>query len=160
MIAGEVEDYKAQLEQLERTYKMQANELSETSDRVNELSAQNSSLNAQKKRLETTVQQMQGDLDSQVIQIQFIPLTRTWKEFPNVRDKHQVNLPNLNRKHTNGISDMFRVIMTRTNYLSRVNRDPLYIKCSLVNAIVSGNFEANVITRKVDFANWHSSVHS
>ncbi len=66
MIAGEVEDYKAQLEQLERNYKQQANELSETNDRVNELSAQNSSLNAHKKRLETTVQQMQSDLDSQV----------------------------------------------------------------------------------------------
>ena len=66
MIAGEVEDYKAQLEQLERVYKMQGNELNETNDRVNELSAQNSSLNAQKKRLETTVQQMQSDLDAQV----------------------------------------------------------------------------------------------
>ena len=66
MIAGEVEDYKAQLDQLERTYKMQANELSETNDRVNELSGQNSSLNAQKKRLETTIQQMQSDLDAQV----------------------------------------------------------------------------------------------
>ncbi len=66
MIAGEVEDYKAQLEQLERAYKQQAGELSEANDRVNELSAQNSSLNAHKKRLETTVQQMQSDLDAQV----------------------------------------------------------------------------------------------
>ena len=66
MISGEVEDYRAQLDQMERNYKSQANELSETNDRVNELSGQNSSLNAQKKRLETTVQQMQSDLDSQV----------------------------------------------------------------------------------------------
>ena len=66
MISGEVEDYRAQLDQMERNYKAQANELNETNDRVNELSGQNSSLNAQKKRLETTVQQMQSDLDSQV----------------------------------------------------------------------------------------------
>ena len=66
MIAGEVEDYKAQLEQLERSYKMTSAELNEAADRVNELSGQNSSLNAHKKRLETTVQQMQSDLESQV----------------------------------------------------------------------------------------------
>ncbi len=66
MVAGEVEDYKAQLEQLERSYKMAQGELNEASDRVNELSAQNSSLNAHKKRLETTVQQMQSDLEAQV----------------------------------------------------------------------------------------------
>ncbi len=66
MIAGEVEDYKAQLEQVERSFKMCQSELNEASDRVNELSAQNSSLNAHKKRLETTVQQMQSDLEAQV----------------------------------------------------------------------------------------------
>ena len=76
MIAGEVEDYKAQLEQLERSYKMTSAELNEASDRVNELSAHNSSLNAHKKRLETTVQQMQSDLESQV----YLFLTRVKNE--------------------------------------------------------------------------------
>ncbi len=66
MIQGEVDDYRSQCEQVERTYKMAAAELSEANDRVSELTASSSSLNAHKKRLETTVQQMQSDLEAQV----------------------------------------------------------------------------------------------
>ncbi len=66
MIQGEVDDYRGQCEQLERNYKSMAGELAEASDRVTELTGQNSSLNAHKKRLETTVQQMQSDLEAQV----------------------------------------------------------------------------------------------
>ncbi len=69
MIQGEVDDYRSQCEQVERTYKMQAAELVEANDRVSELTGQSSSLNAHKKRLETTVQQMQSDLEAQVCTI-------------------------------------------------------------------------------------------
>ena len=67
MVQGELDDYRTQLEQMERNYKSMAGELNEASDRVTELTGQNSSLNAHKKRLETTVQQMQSDLEAQVI---------------------------------------------------------------------------------------------
>ncbi len=48
---------------------MQAAELAEANDRVSELTGQSSSLNAHKKRLETTVQQMQSDLEAQVCKV-------------------------------------------------------------------------------------------
>jgi chromosome segregation ATPase len=56
VLAGEIEELRTQLEAGERARKAAEGELHEASDRVNELSAANSSLAAQKRKLENDLQ--------------------------------------------------------------------------------------------------------
>ena len=59
MMSTELDELRSSLETAERARKTAENELSETNDRVNELSTQNASLAAHKRRLEGDVQAMQ-----------------------------------------------------------------------------------------------------
>ena len=59
MMSTELDELRSSLEAAERARKNAENELSETNDRVNELSTQNASLAAHKRRLEGDVQAMQ-----------------------------------------------------------------------------------------------------
>ena len=56
VLAGEIEELRTQLEAGERARKAAEGELHEASDRVNELSAANSSIAAQKRKLENDLQ--------------------------------------------------------------------------------------------------------
>jgi chromosome segregation ATPase len=56
VLAGEIEELRTQLEAGERARKAAEGELHEASDRVNELSAANSSIAAQKRKLENDIQ--------------------------------------------------------------------------------------------------------
>jgi len=56
VLAGEIEELRTQLEAGERARKAAEGELHEASDRVNELSAANSSLAAQKRKVENDLQ--------------------------------------------------------------------------------------------------------
>ena len=56
MLAGEIDELRTQLEAAERARKAAESELHEASDRVNELSAANSSIAAQKRKLENDIQ--------------------------------------------------------------------------------------------------------
>lgn len=59
MLQGEVEELRTALEQAERARKAAESELSEANERVNELSAQVSSFQGQKRKLESDIQAMQ-----------------------------------------------------------------------------------------------------
>jgi chromosome segregation ATPase len=59
VLAGEIEELRAQLEAAERARKAAESELHEASDRVNELSATNSTLAAQKRKVDNDIQAMQ-----------------------------------------------------------------------------------------------------
>jgi chromosome segregation ATPase len=59
VLAGEIEELRTQLEAAERARKAAESELHEASDRVNELSASNSSIAAQKRKLDNDIQAMQ-----------------------------------------------------------------------------------------------------
>ena len=65
VLAGEIEEYRTQLEAAERARKAAESELHEASDRVNELSAVSSSFGAQKRKLENDIQAMQVKMTSQ-----------------------------------------------------------------------------------------------
>lgn len=59
MLQGEVEELRTALEQAERARKAAEGELTEANERVNELSAQVSSFQGQKRKLESDIQAMQ-----------------------------------------------------------------------------------------------------
>lgn len=59
ILQGEVEELRTALEQAERARKAAESELSEANERVNELSAQVSSFQGQKRKLESDIQAMQ-----------------------------------------------------------------------------------------------------
>ncbi|KAI8488241.1 Myosin-7 [Branchiostoma belcheri] len=63
MLQAELEELRNALDQAERARKMAESELMESSDRVGELSAQNSSLAGQKRKLEGEIQTLQAELD-------------------------------------------------------------------------------------------------
>ncbi|CAH1226637.1 MYH7 [Branchiostoma lanceolatum] len=63
MLQAELEELRNALDQAERARKMAESELMESSDRVGELSAQNSSLAGQKRKLESEIQTLQAELD-------------------------------------------------------------------------------------------------
>jgi chromosome segregation ATPase len=56
LLAGEIEELRAQIDVLEKTRKMVEGELHEAADRIADLTASNSSLAAIKKKLETDLQ--------------------------------------------------------------------------------------------------------
>lgn len=58
VLAGEIEELRAQVEAAERARKIAESELHEASDRVSELSASASSFSAQKRKLENDIQAM------------------------------------------------------------------------------------------------------
>jgi len=58
VLAGEIEELRAQVEAAERARKIAEGELHEASDRVSELSASSSSFSAQKRKLENDIQAM------------------------------------------------------------------------------------------------------
>ena len=58
VLAGEIEELRAQVEASERARKIAEGELHEASDRVSELSASSSSFSAQKRKLENDIQAM------------------------------------------------------------------------------------------------------
>lgn len=62
IIQGEVEELRTALEQAERARKASENELADANDRVNELSAQVSSIQGQKRKLEGDITAMQVSL--------------------------------------------------------------------------------------------------
>ncbi|CAH1226607.1 MYH7 [Branchiostoma lanceolatum] len=63
MLTAELEELRNGLDQAERARKMTEAELVESSDRVGELSAQNSSLAGHKRKLEGEIQTLQAELD-------------------------------------------------------------------------------------------------
>merc|ERR1711893_213332 len=65
MLAGEVEEMRTQLDSGERARKAAESELHEAADRVSELTAQNTSLNSAKRKLDNDCQAMQVDLEDQ-----------------------------------------------------------------------------------------------
>jgi len=58
VLAGEIEELRAQVEAAERARKIAESELHEASDRVSELSTSASSFSAQKRKLENDIQAM------------------------------------------------------------------------------------------------------
>jgi prefoldin subunit 5 len=56
LLAGEIEELRAQIDVLEKTRKMVEGELQEATDRISELTAANSTLVTIKKKLETDLQ--------------------------------------------------------------------------------------------------------
>lgn len=63
VVQGECDELRGALESAERGRKAAENELIDTNDRVNELSAQVQSLGSQKRKLEGDITAMQGDLE-------------------------------------------------------------------------------------------------
>jgi len=69
ILAGELEEMRAQLEAAERARKSAEAELQEAGDRVSELTMANASLTAGKRKLETDIQAMQTDLEDQASEL-------------------------------------------------------------------------------------------
>ncbi len=63
-MSSELEELRNAFENSERARKQAESELSETTDRVNELATQNATMNAHKRRLETDCQAMQVRADN------------------------------------------------------------------------------------------------
>lgn len=59
MLQGETDELRTALEQAERARKSAENDLYESNDRVNELSAELSSMSSQKRKLESDINAMQ-----------------------------------------------------------------------------------------------------
>ena len=69
LIASELEEIRAALEQAERARKAAENDLHDAADRIGELSSQNATLAAQKRKLEGDAVSIQADLDEAIVEL-------------------------------------------------------------------------------------------
>ena len=69
MIAGELDEIRAALEQAERARKAAENDLHDAADRISELSTHNANLGAQKRKMESDMASMQADLDEAIVEL-------------------------------------------------------------------------------------------
>merc|ERR1711935_1064325 len=66
LLAGEIDELRSAVEQAERSRKLAETELNESNERSNLLHGQNTSLINQKRKLETELQQAQGEVDESI----------------------------------------------------------------------------------------------
>ena len=66
LLSGELEEIRTALDQAEKARKAAENELHDAADRISELAASNSSLGAQKRKLESEMVAANADLDEAI----------------------------------------------------------------------------------------------
>jgi chromosome segregation ATPase len=69
LIAGELDEIRAALEQADRARKAAENDLHDAADRISELSLSNANMGAQKRKLESDIAAMQSDLDEAIAEL-------------------------------------------------------------------------------------------